>query len=217
MPSYPSYTFGANYNIILPPGTWYQSQTNYCCVVGCSMVDINPGANGIIYQGAVTRVADVTDGTSNTLLLGEKAVGWISQSVLQSNCTMSVFWNMANYGQHVSAEYAPNPWRYGSAAASSSFYSYPASHAASSMHPGGVNTAFADGSVHFIKDSINSWPNTPPLYQAPAGYETVTVNLISLNPFTFTESVTWSPTAVFGVWQKLSTRNFGEIVSSDQY
>ena len=27
-----------------------------------------------------------------------------------------------------------------------------------SFHPGGVNAGFADGSVHFIKNSINSWP-----------------------------------------------------------
>ena len=32
---------------------------------------------------------------------------------------------------------------------------------ASSLHPGGVNAGFADGSVHFIKNSINSWPSCP--------------------------------------------------------
>ncbi len=31
---------------------------------------------------------------------------------------------------------------------------------ASSFHPGGVNCAFAEGSVRFIKDSIDAWPNT---------------------------------------------------------
>jgi prepilin-type processing-associated H-X9-DG protein len=31
---------------------------------------------------------------------------------------------------------------------------------ATSFHPGGLNVAFCDGSVHFIKDSISSWQTT---------------------------------------------------------
>ena len=55
---------------------------------------------------------------------------------------------------------------------------------ASSMHPGGVNVAFADGSVHFIKDSISSWPmvnNGYGNYGPPASYFTYDQTETGLN------------------------------------
>ncbi|HKI20083.1 MAG TPA: prepilin-type cleavage/methylation domain-containing protein, partial [Isosphaeraceae bacterium] len=61
-----------------------------------------------------------------------------------------------------------------------------------------------DGSVHFLKDSISSWPYNPAT-GFPVGV-TDTNGLFTLAPGT-----------QMGVYQKLSTRASGEVISSDQY
>jgi prepilin-type N-terminal cleavage/methylation domain-containing protein/prepilin-type processing-associated H-X9-DG protein len=212
-----SATLGAalGYPAPLPPGTWYQAQTSYAHVDGCDEEGVPPAASGIIYRKGITTIAGVTDGTSNTMLFSERAIGWAAQTI--ENADNIFQWNTAIVPP-VGAAWAPNPWRYSAAAAD---YFEAAWNAPSSMHPGGLNVAFGDGSVKFIKESINSWPNTANSafgdYGIPAGYATSTTTIISQNPFDFTASITWSSTAAFGVWQKLSTRNYGEVVSSDQY
>ncbi|HEX3451018.1 MAG TPA: H-X9-DG-CTERM domain-containing protein [Isosphaeraceae bacterium] len=84
--------------------------------------------------------------------------------------------------------------------------------AASSFHPGGVNVGFADGSVRFIKDSVSTLafsqstglPNA--LIATPNGNCTNSAPIYSFQPGT-----------QLGVWQALSTRAGGEVVSADSY
>jgi prepilin-type processing-associated H-X9-DG protein len=78
------------------------------------------------------------------------------------------------------------------------------------MHPGGVNCGFADGSVHFIKDSINAWPSV-----AANGYGPPP-NLYTQSS-TFPYGITMNPGSWVGVWQALTTRSWGEVISSDSY
>ncbi len=71
--------------------------------------------------------------------------------------------------------------------------------------------AFVDGSVHFIKNSVNSWP-TDQYGDLPTGWETVT-----FNSTTFQATINLTSLARVGTWQALSTRAGGEVVSSDSY
>lgn len=63
---------------------------------------------------------------------------------------------------------------------------------ASSLHPGGLHVLMGDGSVRFIKETIDSWPLDRSLGIPPFG----------------------TPP---GVWQKLATRQGGEVIESGQY
>ena len=76
---------------------------------------------------------------------------------------------------------------------------------ASSLHPGGCNFAFADGSVRFLKDTINTWP-----YDQKTGLP-VGVTFDPNGPYKV------APGTRPGVYQALSTRAGGEVVSADAY
>jgi prepilin-type processing-associated H-X9-DG protein len=74
--------------------------------------------------------------------------------------------------------------------------------AASSFHPGGANFAILDGSVRFIKESVDTW--TIDANGLPRG---VTYQAPFYKP---------APGSV-RVYQALSSRNGGEVTSADSY
>ncbi len=203
---------GADWGYVLPPGTWYQAQSNYQPVAG-PLVFVAPGAMGIIYDQAITTISGVTDGTSNTMLLTEATNAYLPQSAVANN----LFYMRWNATGIVDTQYAPNPFRYVAALDLASWADL-SFNTAASMHPGGVNVAFADGSVKFIKDSISSWPNVAANnYEAPPNYYNLSISFTFTPVFSFTETLSFTAAAQLGVWQKLSTRAGGEVISSDSY
>jgi prepilin-type N-terminal cleavage/methylation domain-containing protein/prepilin-type processing-associated H-X9-DG protein len=175
--------------------------------------------NGVFYAFSVTKLASITDGTSNTLMLGEhtRAIENSADQVCWH------WWTSGNYGDTIFTAFWPiNPQKklpYSCQGTNA----HPPVEAASSMHPGGANFAFMDGSVRFIKETISSWNNNPNNTAAGGG-----TTLTCLPPgITATTSSAgdfpiWSVTQagggqVFGVYQQLATRNGGETISSDQY
>ena len=201
--------------IAVPPGFWQQCFSSYGCSTGTWALNLTKGnsqfykqysnMNGVIFNESTTRLSEITDGTSNTMLFAEQAHG-----ILTNNATISsgLKWPLSEYqgwqvgpvgGTQIETLYPPNAYRkFGSVMGEY------ATRNPASFHPGGVNVALFDGSVRFVKETIDSWPNNPNTGYPPGiSYAN---NLFTIAPRTY-----------FGVWQRLSTRNFGEIVSIDAY
>jgi prepilin-type N-terminal cleavage/methylation domain-containing protein/prepilin-type processing-associated H-X9-DG protein len=172
----------------------------------------NQQMNGVFYAFSVTKLASITDGTSNTLMFGEhtRAI----ENATDQTCWH--WWTSGNYGDTIFTAFWPiNPTKklpYTCVGVSSD----PAVEAASSMHPGGANFAFMDGSVRFIKDTISCWANNP---ANTAGSYTCTPPGLTVTTSAAGDSPIWNVAigTQTGVYQKLSSRNGAEVVSSDQY
>jgi prepilin-type N-terminal cleavage/methylation domain-containing protein/prepilin-type processing-associated H-X9-DG protein len=211
----PGWNFGVNFSEGIPDSFYMQAFTSYAGNLGTWPVNYqlsynNPAEfnqlNGVIYNDSSVPISAITDGTSNTFLFGEHSKGRL-YTYDPPFAVSDGGWNSGRYYDTLlSTYYPPNIGLNGTNAGSISYY-YPL--AATSYHPGGANFAFCDGSVRFIKDTINSWP-----YSTTVGSQGAYLPVgASFSNFVYT----LNPGAQLGVYQKLSTRNFGEVLSADGF
>ena len=202
-----------NEAVVIPAGAWYfewfngperWSFTSYAGFMGSrgwwqGTTFPGPGPDtgkvrrntndGLFWVRSSIGLRDIVDGTSNTLMFAERAHS------LQplGDADYWHWWTSGYEGDTlISSRYKMNP----DPELIDPIESYNAiTFSASSMHPGGCNFAFADGSVRFITDTVDSW-------------ELTAADFTSL--FNTNQSATPA-----GIYQFLSTRNLQEQYSKD--
>ena len=216
----PNTNWGSLYNgAITAAGTWLQQFTSYGAVQGTFPGTFQnsfgaaelPQYNGVIYNDSATTIAAITDGTSNTLLFGERADTLAPKYGDSRYFNSDGGWNQYHwFDTMVSAYFPPNVQTSG---ANVGPYQGIFQSQASSLHPGGVNFCMADGSVRFLKNTIGSWTFNP---GNKATFSTTSIALP--NNVTYANFIfTMGPGTQEGVYQQLATRAGGEVVSSDAY
>jgi prepilin-type N-terminal cleavage/methylation domain-containing protein/prepilin-type processing-associated H-X9-DG protein len=152
-------------------------------------------ANGSIGDTSPVSMASILDGLSNTMFVTEKANG----SGQRAKPRPYGWYVSGNWGDTlITTFYPPN-----TANSISSAGGVTHVFSASSAHRGGVNALLGDGSVRFIRDSIQTWP-----FDSLTGLPLGAVE---------TAGGWWVGTPPPGVWQALATRAGQEVIDASNY
>ena len=149
---------------VTPPWSWgFYGMSSYGGNAGTRSVPFpRMSRDGIFFIGSCVRLADIPDGSSNTLLFGER----YHLDPEFDRLVPIVFPGIAPISQHGKWGFvAAGPGIIGNVTLHSAApinYRMPADGDATALlnracafgsgHPGGANFAFADGSVHFLSD-----------------------------------------------------------------
>ena len=156
-------------------------------------------ANGVFTDGIAVRLADISDGTASTLFVAERATGNLQRfdMVMPSLFAGSGWWFSGNLRATLTTSFFPPNMikRVGPGAGTNH------ASAASSLHPGGLNALMGDGSVRFVKDTVDTWDydltTGKPVgaRQPPGGW--------------------WIDLPPAGIWQKLASRSGFDVINTD--
>ena len=197
----PSDVTSGQFAVLDPLGTVLATMTpsSYAACVGNDLTDSTTGlnndgrGNGVMFRNSAIRLADITDGSSQTILVGERA--WANANGVWAGVVTN---GTTRRGSMNRCPSTGEPF-------------YPAATLVqahgnvlntdtdtdgglddfSSLHPGGANFVFADGSVRFLKSVLRNSGRSS------------------------TGATVYSPASL--LLQALTTRNGNEIISSDAY
>src|SRR5262245_19159407 len=130
----------------------FHAYSSYAAVGGSAATSGNRlNQNGVMYQASKVRITDITDGSSNTAVVGERAYGKRSYHVSPTVIYYGAIWS----GVYVAGKDGAAMWTLTGGSTYSPNRGNGDKWNFSSRHQRGTQFVFADGSVRLVPDDLS--------------------------------------------------------------
>jgi prepilin-type processing-associated H-X9-DG protein len=130
----------------------FHAYSSYAAVGGSAGTSGNSlNQNGVMYQASKIRLTDIPDGTSNTVVVGERAYGKQSYYVSPTVIYYGAIWT----GVYTAGKDGSTMWTLTGGSSFSPNRGNSDKWNFSSRHPRGAQFVFADGSVRLVPDELS--------------------------------------------------------------